>query len=1380
MKRMGHMKRVCVVLVALCWSVSAWADVSALVANGRSVFRRGETFDVHVRATFPPPAADAAEAKAATGTLEMWWVQPGPGDAEVRCTRLGVDPLAGLGETFAAAYRIDTAQLAAGWGTLSVRIRVGEGPVQECGVSVVVVTDVKPTDFVIHHISFPGWMMPTGNLAADLQSYGFNHSLNNVVDFWNRSADYRLNHPTNQMQEMIRYGIDFQKYPTVFGWGLAHRPIGNGVSWCDPDALEASIQLTQYHAQAVRDWPNCIGLNVMDEPDVSGYDGHMGKAFQAKTGLEPPPPGTKRDEFFRQDPARYAAFELFRNNILQDFNERTKAAMRPILPHRGYTMQTFGDLLTRSGLYTSTNTFQTFQSTHIYDHWPTSNNWMLFDVNLRRANRGYFWKMPLYVVTGCYGIVEDQWRAAWALGMSEKLDGHGYFVGAGELDENSPWAEYSLAEMTRINRLNERFGNFFLSLEKRVEPLAVWYSLDNAARSDPTWFYEQEVVGAYFAVRRAHFPATVVVDEDLRAGLLKEHKVLLIVGAHDTISDDLRQAVVKFQSGGGKVVIDRTSTLKLDGAIRMDADFREFAADMVALERVWSTDQMLSLQLRRDAFAEDGNYRQLDTIAKTLSPLVERPVRASNPDTFVAVQDSGKAQYVFVANDLSVTKHPNENERWITMQESVPSRVRVTLPKVRGQVVYDLFSGKRLELDGDSSVVLDMPMAGLSVLCVFPTEPPELAVKVQARNAWPGGLTMSVAPARGSGTGVVPGLLELRDPSGRVAWRKYVSAPLGSGRDRIGGAWTYPFGANDVVGVWEASFTNLLTGKQSTDKVELKIAARPGGATIVTRLPQGVIFDEQAMPALLKRQGLVVVAGSSETSAASAKTIADALGLTVVKPADIRKEDVYPDALEPKPGKWMMGRPQPLNLTVGSDVILVGTPADNELLKDLSTSGILRRQLDSAILAPGQGLVQYVWSPFDPNKDAALVVGFDASGLEAAAKQFLAAVQGNALDKERALSADVTVEKLEPAVADPGTGAVVGPASPGWAGAAKATPATVLATVKLTDGARKMAAGGGLIAVGGNDCRLTVFDNDGTVLWKRDFSYRVIGVAVSPNGQYVAAAAFPRTYVYDREGRLQFMLVESEPSRGDVEGLILGEGDIRLITGNWQGQLAAYDKNGRRQWEVGKPDKNKKVTAEESAGPTMEAEGKPAAPSETPLAGAVRSGCAVGENFAFLAAKSGKREKKDDEPDRVLGGPVVLLDARGVEIARANLDRAHVLVPAGDGWMWAASWKKKLTLLDARLQVKAEFATPGFVMAAAADTKHGTVAAALFDGRVVVYGTSGDFVGWMAVDEPIGGDPRPAMQLPEGLIPTAMVLSDDGKTAWIATWQGEVVKIELK
>jgi len=1385
------MKRTFIVLAAVCVAFPVLADVSALITSGREVFRRGESFDVLVRVTLPQAKADAVNAHHVPPTLEFWLEQVGD-DGGGRRTRLGGDSRLGNIETFAATYRIDTAHLTAGRAALLVRLRVGGGdkPLAEARVPIEIATDVRSTDFVIHHISFPGWMLPGGNWAADMQAYGFNYSLYNGGDFWNRGAGIRLDGYRPAMQEMVRHGIDFLKYPTVYGWGLAHRPIGRGVSWCDPDAVEVSEQLTRYHAQAVREWPNCIGLNPMDEPDVSGYDEHLGRAFQAKTGMEPPAPGTKREDFFRQDPARYAAFEIFRNHVLQDFNVKMKAAMQDVLPHHEFTLQTFGDILTRSGLYPSTNTFQTLQCTHIYDHWPSSNNWMLFDVNFRRANRAAFWTMPLYVVTGCYGIMEDQWRAAWALGMSEKLDGHGYFTGAGELSEHAPWAEFSLAEMVRINRLNERYGNFFLSLKKRVEPLAVWYSLDNAARVGPAWEYEQEVVGAYFAVRRLHFPATLVVDEDLRAGLLKEHKVLLIAGAVDNISDDLRQAIVKFQAAGGKVVLDRTSELKLDKAVRMEADFREFAATMNTLGRVWSTDQQTSLQLRQDAFAEDGNFRQLAAVEAALAPLVARPVRANSHDVFVSVQTSGRAQYVFVTNDTNVTRHPTENERWITMQESVPARVCVTLPQARGQVVYDLFSGRRLAMDGDG-VTLDMPMGGLAVLCLFPADVPAMELKLQAKNTWPGGVTMSVAPTgrAGNASGVVPAYVELRDPDGRVAWRKYVSAPLGRGSDRDGGAWTYPLGANDREGLWQASFTNLLTGQRADARLELKAAARGGAtATIVSRLPSGLVFDELAFARLAKREGLVVVAGSSPESAVAAKTIADALKLDVVSPEDLRKDDVLPDALAPKPGLWMMSRPAPLNLTVGRDVILVGTPADNLLIKDLATSGMLRRQLDPAIFAPGLGIVQYVWSPFDNGKDAALVVAFDEAGLVEAAKQFLAAAQGNPLAKQQALAATIAVETFKPAVGSSDAAQAQASVLAVEQLAAKAnapTPATVLATVKLTDGARKMAAGGGLVAVGGNDHHLTVFDDDGKVLWKRDFSYRVIGVAVSPNGKYIAAAAFPRTYVYDRDGKLLFMLAEPQPSRNDVEGMILGEGDIRLITGDWQGKLAAYDGAGRRLWTVGHPDKNKKPT-EESAGPTIDPD-KPATPSETPLGGAIRAGCAVGENFALLASRPGKREKGEGENDSVLGGPVVLLNDKGIEIARANLDRAHVLVPVtgkgGDNNILAASWKKKIYLLDpANLEVKHEITTPGFVMDAAAVSTDGrglkTIAATLFDGRVIVY--EDILKRFDDGSEKITLHEWQSLQLPEGLIPTAIILSDDAKTAWVATWQGDVVKISLK
>jgi hypothetical protein len=1294
------------------------------------VYLRGESVDLGLSVSKLAPGAAAA----ATFSLAC--------ESSGAVLELGADTnLAAAGDRAGGTYVLHTDDLRPDRYTLSATVTAAGAAAATASVALEIVGGEPLTDFRILHLgSIPPWVLPDGDWIESSRRYGFNYVMANICDSWGRGkAGYELVRHEQTPEALLRAGFRYMKYPTGYGWGLAHRPIRGGASWYDPEIVSISAQLMQYHAQGARRNPAWEGLNPIDEPGVSWSDPFMADAFTARTGLAVPDEKSGRAE----DLERHVAYQHFRNHAMHEFNTRMRDAMREVAPDALFTVQTFADILTHAGLYPAGNACFDVQSTHIYDHWPTSNNWMAFAVNLRRANRPVFWEKPLYVVTGCYGIQPDQWRAAWALGMSEKLDGHGYFLGAGELPEDQPWGEYNLAEQVRLNRLCERYGNFFLALRKPVPPVAVWYSLAQSAAADPARQYEQEPVAAFHALKRVHVPVGVVTDEDLRAGLLREHKVLVLAGM-DYLPADLRAAVEAFQRRGGRVVGDRATALELKGLIRLETDFREFAAAWAELSRAWREGRMpTSLRLRRDLDAEAGVLRDLPEVERVFAPLVRRPATAGSPHTFLALQEREEAQYLFVANEAAVFRHPNEKGRWITMQESVPASDVITLADARGRAVYDLWSGERLEPDRDGRLRLDLPAAGLRVLCLLPRPLREPQLELRERD---GALEIAARPARGN-AGVVPALCELRSPDGRVAFRKYVALDLGDGRRN---RWTYRRARTDPPGTWRAELHNLLSGVVHT--AELACAPLPPAPQpALARRPPALVFDAAQYAAFARRPGLVVVPGTGAEAAAS--ELAAALGCEVRSADDLRRPDTFPEFLDPEKNKgvWMMPRWQPLALTVGCDVILLGLPATNPLLADLGASGMLPRVPDPALLAPGEALVQYCWSPFDLDRDAVVIAAADPAGLAAGCAGFLpaaartgplTAAAGSTVDWGTPLAVAAGAPPRADADTSTGTGTGMGT---GMGTGIGAVPGMVPArTLRLRDGIHEVAAGGGLVAAGGLDARLSVFDDRGERLWERAFDYRVTGVAVSPDGGLVLAHAFPRTYVFDRAGQLLHLFCEAEPSLDDVEGLAARAADAAadpaapaLYAGTWTGIVTARAADGTRLWRY------PAVPPSDAERKKLEADGKPV-PVPPPALAPVR------EIVPLAGGEVAVGSMKE----------LVFFDAAGTETGRLAVDRLQDLAAAGPH-LAVGSFKKKLLLVDSAGQKLWEAATPDFIMAVAADAGGERIAVALFGGRVQLY----DAAGKLLLEGELPGQPTL----------TGAAFTAAGDALWLGTWDGDLL-----
>ena len=1260
------------------------ADGVLRTLSGRTAFQRGEVISFTVQI----PLTEAAKHADISLLLD---------DSGVQC-QIASDSAEQLAAgTFARNYHLNSGRLKVGNYRLLLKFTAGEN-IQQLNMPLEIVSNTRKTDFVIPHINFQPWFFPPKmSAAAAYQRYHFNFSLANIVDFWNRQDKPELTGGELAAEDLLRYGIDFLKYPTGYGWGLSHAPIRGGASWRDPDVIDISAQLMQYHTQGARRFPNFIGMNPIDEPVVPWSDKFMAAEYTRLTGSEPP----KQNEQ-AANPASVSRYQQYRNQVLELFDAEMKADMRQVAPTAAMANQTFADILTDSGLYPSSHVSLDIQSTHIYDHWPTSNNWMSFDVNLRRANRPIFADRPLWVYSGCYGIVEDQWRASWSLALSEKVDGHGYFLGAGEMSPGLPWVEYSVAEMVRINRLNEKYGNFLLKLQKPLAPLALWYSLAQAGASPAQRAYEQQVVGAYYALKRAHFPVTIITDEDVRAGLLSQHKVLMLIDAH-YLPADLTTAVASFQIAGGKILVDDQSTLKLPKQQIMPVNFREFAATQQEIGNAWTENQPVSMRLRRDIFSDESIIRQLPAVIDALTPLVARPALANSSNTFLTIQQYDKASFLFIANEASVYEHPNIGLNWITMQESIPAMETITMPFAQNKAIYDILTGERLYLDKELKINLRLPMGGLRILGIYPKALGELALKAIIS----GNPRQLQAAVSGSVGGIIPAELTISDAEGNIKQQQYVALdPL-----KATNQWNYLIGDNDLPGEWQISLRNLISGKVAIQTVSVaQPVAAPG---IINTVSDITTYDERMYRNMLQSPGLLIVPGSGTEDLA--QSLARSLNGKIKASNELLKADIYPDILDPEKNKgiWMMPRPAPLNMTAGANLLLLGTPENNSVIKQLNTSGILPQPIYKATLGPGQGLIQYVWSPFDRGKDAVIISAIDNNGLSKACERFLSIARGDKIIRDETIPLAASL-------------AVSGERFTALAEIANIIP---LQHIKLADSIRKMAAGNNTIATAGEDSYLTIFDMQGKELWRKDLGYRVIGVAVSKDGQFIAAGAFPRSYLFDRQGNLLYYKSADVPSQDDPEGLtvIAGAGNdkttLRMLSGSWSGRVQGFSALGNRLWSFPATPKDKNE------------------PTPAPLSPIRTIALLDNGNIAVGAMQE-----------------LVILDQQGTEINRQKFDRIQSLAAIENGLI-LSTFMRKIIRLDAAGATIWQQETPDFIMASAVSPDGKKIAAALFSGEVIIYDDAGKIVKHAAIAD---------------TTLTGIVFSTNSSALWLSSWDGDL------
>ena len=95
--------------------------------------------------------------------------------------------------------------------------------------------------------------------------------------------------------------------------------------------------------------------------------------------------------------------------------------------------------------------------------------------------------------------------------------------------------------------------------------------------------YRDQVQSAHLALNRAGYPAHVLHERILPGGILKNYRVLLIVGQTAEPPPESRRAIAEFVASGGQVVVDRSTTVRFPGALETEADFHDPAARWLPL-----------------------------------------------------------------------------------------------------------------------------------------------------------------------------------------------------------------------------------------------------------------------------------------------------------------------------------------------------------------------------------------------------------------------------------------------------------------------------------------------------------------------------------------------------------------------------------------------------------------------------------------------------------------------------------------------------------------------------------------------------------------------------------------------------------------------------
>lgn len=788
-------------------------------------------------------------------------------------------------------------------------------------------------------------------------SLGFNTVLGN----------FRLGQMAN-VEGAIRGGLDYMQVCTMSG---AHQmDLRSECDWSDPYVLGGGAARGVQQAFISRTTPNCLGVHFYDEPGLTweGDAGAMGvsaqhRSYHSAFGKSVPPFNAMKPD----DPAFRQAWTEWHNWHESFMDAAWKHSgfgvpyVRPdFLP---ITQSVYGFTAYADGYY-----FNVVRSLPLISgHGGYSDGqtgfyypaWHMEYGRMRDLNKPY-WYLPSW-----YLMSSDQYRVEQYMSFQNNLQG---MMKPPDHQVHKPESCQDSEGILEANKIQARLGTVFSTMPVTRPPVAVLFSmsqlLDGEMRgilADPknygAWAYEggghsrAASLMSYIASKALHIPFFPVVEEDILDGTLAQNHHVLVVPGVNALDTKTVSALTGFIQGGGTVLVSDESKVVIPGALKVGASLPLDAYNTIG--SLWTKDnKQYWIQ------ASAGHYRKelkgfITALGEKLKQAHIEPVFAcDNPGIVASRQAQGDVEYLFAVNGC--------NDMAASMNTLVATAAVIGMP-ADGRPVYDAVRGGELTLKKDGALVSDAfrfgpgqmrvfartvrPIGG--VQCLPPVPFCDYTVATDPLRVTFGAVVVDSGKRVLSGS--IPLEITITDPLGGVRYHLYRATAHGLLQLDL------PLAANDPAGDWHVTIRELLSGCE--DRTRFAFAPATSCGALAGGTTRALTFgnDRENIFRFFKlHKDVTIVTGTAPFHAAAAERLSSILApwgvrCQTVAAADVNKPRQIPEAAQ---RSWVgldFGRPDfkkgpalgQTGFAVDGPVLLLGTPADNPLVKFLLEKGFL-------------------------------------------------------------------------------------------------------------------------------------------------------------------------------------------------------------------------------------------------------------------------------------------------------------------------------------------------------------------------------------------------------------------------------------------------------
>lgn len=736
---------------------------------------------------------------------------------------------------------------------------------------------------------------------------------------------------------------------------VTHKPFGSGKSWPNAALQEAMRLLSFSAAQRLRRYaPLWLGVGPIDEPGLSWGRPPGGGTASGFPNWDEQPWYEHRGWSFTQDiagqsDAGWLKYLAIRCGIIRESYQQAKEDLKTVWPGTPFA----GDLYALHAIMDGTDGLNQqaneIPTTHVFFDWsggPMSVPGQLYlekchapTAKVAHAMNGqlegvrgpqrplYHWLMNGMLQAGLAsnwwlntaGMASDDLQAVnrpvaeWGPWFREMApEGHDLAV---------LWSFSELAmrekEMARLESDRKGGGQIRLMVpmpEGAEQTQAELQS--NAYEVGGT--YANQVLGLHQVLRRAGYAAHVLHENLLSSGVLRRYRVLCIVGQTAGFPAPIRDALADFVRQGGMVLCDRSSSVRIEGAVGLGVDLGAHRLRAFALRNERLARQAAS---QREASVCATNLH-LNEIWREAVPPVKaalaltraRPVVTSDSvDLSVERHRSGDSELIMVLNGAEryPTNVPTDGE--YPRYNPAPARHTYTLqgipPGASVWCIEGLGWGTVGRLPAPSApITADFAAGEMKLYFVVPATP--RAIELTARID-DGRLAVAAALQGHSLLGILGRRVSAPWPLQVTIWGPDHNPLYGLHRstDRDGRyAEALPLGMNAAAG----SYSVAVASPVGNLKAEARAQSAVGRVLATTVTGAVCVVDREAIRGFLAGRPEVTVVHANDVQRRVAEDLAAALSARGVQ-AEARPEVgllakvSYPRVLDPYVTVYTLG-----------------------------------------------------------------------------------------------------------------------------------------------------------------------------------------------------------------------------------------------------------------------------------------------------------------------------------------------------------------------------------------------------------------------------------------------------------------------------------------